>query len=83
MRVGTNLVFLGWGQKPAIQTSERPFPLPQKNGCEQVKSDIRLINSVTWQDGQHNSTEKVKPGGRSIFQVRKDFQFELHSARKL
>ena len=61
----------------------RAPPLPAKNGCEQVKSDVRFIHSVTWQDGQHNSTEKAKSGGRYIFYVRKDFQFELHSARKL
>jgi hypothetical protein len=71
------------GRKPAIQTYERPHPLPAKNGCEQVKSDVRFFNSVTWQDGQHNPTERAKSGGRYIFQVRKDFQFKLHSARKL
>jgi hypothetical protein len=71
------------GRKRAIQTCESPHPLPAKNGCEQVKSDVRSINSVTWQDGQHNSTEKAKSGGRYIFYVRKDFQFELHSARKM
>jgi hypothetical protein len=70
------------GRKRAIQTYERPLPLPQKDGCEQVRGDVWFINSVTWQDGQHNSTEKAKSGGRYIFQVRKDFQFELHSARK-
>jgi hypothetical protein len=83
MRVGTNLAFLRWGQKRAIQTCERPHPLPANSGCEQVKSDVRFINSVTWQDGQHKSTEKAKSGGRYIFYVRKDFQFELHSAREL
>jgi hypothetical protein len=71
------------GRKPAIQTCKSPHPLPAKNGCEQVKSDVRFINSVTWQDGLHNSTEKAKSGGRYIFYVRKDFQFELHSAWKL
>ena len=65
MRVGTNLVSSD-GAKD-YQTCERPLPLPQKNGCEQVKSDVRVINSVTWQHGQHNSTEKVKSGGRYIF----------------
>jgi hypothetical protein len=62
---------------------KRAPPLPVKNSCEQVKSDVRFINSVTCQEGQHNSTEKAKSGGRYIFYVCKDLQFELHSAWKL
>jgi hypothetical protein len=82
MRV-EQISFPAMGRKPAIQTCESPHPLPAKSGCEQVKSDIRFINSVTWQDGQHKSTERAKSGWRYIFCVRKDFQFEIHSARKL
>jgi hypothetical protein len=80
--MGTNLVSCNGAQSGHPNVRETP-PLSAKNGCEQVKSDVRFINSVTWQDGQHNSTERVKSGGRYIFYVRKDFHFELHSARKL
>ena len=82
MRVGTNLVSCD-GRKRAIQTCEKPLPSSQKTAANRMKSDLRFIHSVTWPDGQHNSTEKAKSGGRYIFYVRKDFQFELHSARKL
>jgi hypothetical protein len=75
--------FPAMGPEAGHSNERETPPLSAKNGCEQVKSDVWFINSVTWQDGQHNSTEKAKSGGRYIFYVSKDFQFELHSARKL
>jgi hypothetical protein len=82
MRVETNLASCD-GALAGHPNMREPHPLPTKSGCEQVRSYVWFINSVTWQDGQHNSTERAKSGGRCIFYVRKDFQFELHSARKL
>jgi len=72
-------------RKRTIKTKRARDPPPpdRNNRCEQVKSDINLINSVAWQDGQRRSTEKAKSRRRYISYVRKDFQFELHSARKL